>query len=228
MIWFACKQCGKRHQRPDEAAGSLVFCACGQANRVPWESTAPPPEDQGEAPRPRDEDEDRSRAPRRRRAPVRRREPGYCLNHEGDTAGHTCPDCGEEFCGRCVVEFQGRVLCGPCKNLRVRNLQRPARVVPLAIFALVAGLVSAPVLFCVTFTPLGLDASDEARAVWGVVGMILPGVALALSLLALREIESKPQAGGRALALTGAACAVAGLLWSLSVSGVMVSRLLQG
>jgi hypothetical protein len=218
MIWFACKQCGKRHERPDEAAGTLVFCGCGQANRVPWESTAPaPPEGEAKAP-----------PPRRRRPEPRRRDPGYCLNHEEAAAQHTCPDCGEAFCGRCVVEFQGRVLCGPCKDLRVRNLQRPARVVPLAIFSLVAGLVSAPVLFCATVMPLTLEASDEARAAWGLVGMVLPGVALALSLLALREIESKPQAGGRALALTGAACAVAGLLWSLSVSGVMVARLLQG
>jgi len=35
MIWFACKQCGKRHKQPEDAAGSLIFCECGQANRVP-------------------------------------------------------------------------------------------------------------------------------------------------------------------------------------------------
>src|ERR1700730_18686293 len=38
MIWFACKLCGNKQSRSDEQAGSLVFCTCGQANRVPWES----------------------------------------------------------------------------------------------------------------------------------------------------------------------------------------------
>ena len=44
MIWFACKQCGKRHSRAESSIGTLIFCECGQANTVPWESTveAPP------------------------------------------------------------------------------------------------------------------------------------------------------------------------------------------
>src|SRR5262245_43586005 len=50
MIWFPCKTCGKKHKRPDEAAGSLVFCSCGEANRVPWESTTTADEVPTEAP----------------------------------------------------------------------------------------------------------------------------------------------------------------------------------
>src|ERR687892_749265 len=42
MIAFACKKCGQRHSRPDSQAGSMVFCDCGQGNRVPWTSTAVP------------------------------------------------------------------------------------------------------------------------------------------------------------------------------------------
>jgi hypothetical protein len=42
MIWFACKSCGAKASRPDSEAGALVFCSCGQANRVPFTSTVPP------------------------------------------------------------------------------------------------------------------------------------------------------------------------------------------
>ena len=48
MIWFACKQCGKVHSRPESAAGAMVFCDCGQGCIVPWESTAPEPEAEAE------------------------------------------------------------------------------------------------------------------------------------------------------------------------------------
>ena len=39
MIWFECKQCHKKLNRPDNQAGSLVFCTCGTNLRVPWNST---------------------------------------------------------------------------------------------------------------------------------------------------------------------------------------------
>ena len=41
MISFACSKCGKRDSRPDSQSGTLVFCACGQSNRVPWPSASP-------------------------------------------------------------------------------------------------------------------------------------------------------------------------------------------
>jgi hypothetical protein len=48
MIWFTCKKCGKTHGRGENSAGTMIFCACGHGNTVPWESTtaepvAPPP-----------------------------------------------------------------------------------------------------------------------------------------------------------------------------------------
>ena len=43
MIWFACKQCGKTHGRPDSAIGATIFCDCGCGLLVPWESTAAEP-----------------------------------------------------------------------------------------------------------------------------------------------------------------------------------------
>lgn len=208
MIRFACKSCGKRHRQPTDAAGSLVFCSCGQANRVPWESTAPAVDDEDD-PGPR------------------RRDSGRCLNHEDAATTATCPDCGEAFCPRCVVEFQGRQLCAPCKNYRVRQLQRPPRVSGLAIGALVAGLVSAPFVFCVTLVPL---QSGSPGVLFGcaVAGMAIGAAALLLGLAGLRQVEAKAGRGGRGLAMTGAACGAAGLLWSLSLAVIMASRLVGG
>jgi hypothetical protein len=42
MIWFPCKHCGKVHGRPENSAGTMIFCDCGQGVTVPWESTAAP------------------------------------------------------------------------------------------------------------------------------------------------------------------------------------------
>jgi hypothetical protein len=238
MIWFACKQCGKRHRQPADAAGSLIFCECGQANRVPWESTVPAPEKPAgsEGPRPRpqrrrwseadDEDED-DPSPRRRHSGTRRHDRSRCLNHEDTASAETCPDCGEAFCPRCVVEFEGLQLCGPCKNYRVRRLQRPPRVPGLAIGALVAGIGSAPLIFCITVAPL---QSESPGAMFGcaVVGMGIGLAALLLGLAGLRQAEGKAAMGGRGLAMTGAACGAAGLLWSLSLAVITASRLVQG
>src|SRR5438552_17123363 len=113
MIWFACRQCGKTQGRPDEEAGSLIFCHCGASNRVAWESTveAPPQpvgwvesskatEAQG-ADAPHSEGEtipfgdDSPRARTSRRAAVRERNPAYCLNHQDVVKQQACVDCGE-------------------------------------------------------------------------------------------------------------------------------------
>jgi hypothetical protein len=220
MIWFACKRCGKRHKQPVEAAGSLVFCECGQSNRVPWESTVPAPrEPAGPEPRP---------GPRRRnRREPRPRDPAYCLNHEEAMSVHTCPDCGEAFCARCLIEFQGLRLCGPCKNFRVRKLQRRPQIAGMAIAALVVGLVCAPLIFCFTLTAIG---TREPRniVVAGVIGMVMGVAALVLGLVGLRQAEGAAGRGGQGMAMTGAALGTAGLLWSLSLVILMAGRLLEG
>ncbi len=216
MIWFTCKQCGKTHKRPEEAAGTLVYCTCGEGNRVPWESTAPPQE---EPPRPEPAEPRQDEWPRRRPREERVRDPEYCFNHEEAPATQTCADCGEPFCGACVVTMQDRVLCGPCKNFRVRTLQRPKRVSVLAVLALVAGLASGPFTFCLSlplFNPQtgGLTGTTAALAA---AGLVLPLATLVLGIFALREIETKREVGGRGTAVTGMATAAAGLLWCLAI-----------
>src|SRR5262245_49304986 len=128
MIWFACKQCGKRHSRAESSIGTLIFCDCGQSNTVPWESTVeappvvempepdlppslpPPPRlnpvpvgEERVPPRRREPDREPERLPTRpgRRAAPRRRDPRFCLNHEDTPMQKTCADCGDAFCGDC-------------------------------------------------------------------------------------------------------------------------------
>jgi hypothetical protein len=142
-------------------------------------------------------------------------------------AQETCADCGETFCPRCLVEFQGQRLCGPCKDHRVRKLQRPPRIPGLAIGALAAGLGSAPLVFCITVVPLP-SGNASAMLACAVVGMMIGAAALLLGLAGLRQAEAKPARGGQGLAMTGTACGVAGLLWSLSLAVLLASRLVQG
>jgi hypothetical protein len=184
MIWFECKKCHKKHGKADNLAGTLVFCECGQGNRVPWSSTIPepPPElpkesqrkprwPDEDAPgprwsRPRDpesDDQDQPAQPRepddlplrRKQVRLRRVRPGFCFHHEEDASETNCEECRIPFCSRCVVPLQGRTLCGPCKNFRIAALGRPARIPPLAPIALLVGLVSGPVCLVLTFLALG-------------------------------------------------------------------------
>jgi hypothetical protein len=246
MIWFACKQCGKRHGRAEGLAGTLVFCECGQGNRVPWSSTAPEP-DPAEAPPapapappprprswspPRDDDDRRGPdlpAPRRRRE-ARRPNPAYCLNHDDDASEQTCADCRCSFCSACVVSLQGRTLCGPCKNFRVRGINRPAQVSAMAIVSFVVALVSGPVSFIVGLMAVGANAENNSAlgVLLCLLALALPGVALALAWLALRDIETRAQVGGRALAATGATTALAGVLWAVGIATMMITRQIQG
>ncbi len=231
MIWFACKDCGKRHHRPEEAAGTLVFCTCGAGNRVPWESTVPagaeepaapvpiPATPWGGAARPAAEPEDDEPPPRPGRRPVTRtRDPGKCFNHPDAPSTRTCDDCREPFCDGCVVTLQGRTLCGPCKNFRLRLQEQSPAPSPFAILALVAGLLSGPWGFCVMS---GLAGGNQLGPgvveTFGALGIGCPLVALGLGLKALWDVNRQPRLGGRGLAVTGMTVAATGLLWCLGL-----------
>lgn len=214
MIWFTCKQCGKRHGRPDETSGSLLFCECGQANRVPWDSTAlePPTLEPADA------------RPSSRPAP-RTRDPGRCLNHPSEPSETRCLACGEAFCAGCIVTLQGATLCGPCKNYRLQRLQRPPRLSGLALVALILGLVSGPLAFCLSMMPLAQpQGPSDSAVIFGLIGAVIPFGALIVGLLALREIDNNPQVGGRALAMTGTGTALLGLLWCLAIVLILIGR----
>jgi hypothetical protein len=255
MIWFTCKSCNKKHGRAESLSGTLVFCECGTGNRVPWQSTTtapetpppppprpappqpprmppPPPMPLGRRPPPVDDDDYSPPADilRPRRTNVfRRRKPGFCFNHDEIATEAQCADCKEWFCPNCATTLQGKTLCGPCTNYRVRAVGRPARLSPLALIALLVGLVSGPVSFC-----LPLIGAGGGRAQLGVtialcvVGLLLPAGGLFLSLWALRDVESKPYVSGRALALTGASSSLVGVLWCVTLAFLMVFKQVQG
>jgi hypothetical protein len=162
--------------------------------------------------------------PRRREA--RRPNPAYCLNHDDKASEHTCADCKCPFCSACVVNLGGQTLCGPCKNFRIRGLHRPSRMTALSIIAAVVALVGGPLTFCLTMVgvnpAINTQGSVALSIVMCLVGLLVPAGGLVLGWLALREIDTKPNAGGRALALTGAVTSTAGILWCLMMAVLTV------
>ncbi len=232
MIWYTCKGCGKKQKRPPEAAGTLVFCTCGQSNRVPWDSTTEPEAEslpESLPPRRAAPDLDDRREERRspRHSEPRRRNPAYCLNHDEITPEHKCADCGERFCPRCVVTFQGVVLCGPCKNFRVRGLQRPLSITVLSVVAPVIGLLATVFLFFLFVLPVSLDAEPLTRTLLTLLGLIVALAALGLGVFAVWQIDSQAGRGGRGYAMIGVAFGLASLLWAIGVLVTMAVRVIR-
>jgi hypothetical protein len=242
MIWFGCKKCGKRHGRAENLAGTMIFCECGHGNRVPWMSTAPEPEapaqpvpPRARVPAPAEPEERRPPEPplpsRRPARPFRKVRPESCFNHDEQASSAVCAECRLHFCPACVVTLRGRTLCGPCKNFLIRGSSCPARVLPLAVLALVVCLVSGPVTLILTLLAIGLQASEGVTGgavLLCLVSLVLPGAGLVLAGMALKQIEVRPQTGGRGLATGGAAAAAAGVLWAVTVAVVAVCKVWQG
>ncbi len=263
MIWFSCKQCGKKHHRSDTQAGTMIFCDCGQGLRVPWASTIAEPEVPDEPEPiparpvppaqpvpparavPVDDSNDvphrpsvplppspPSSMPVRRPRTYRKVNPDYCFNHDESAKTHHCSDCRLPFCDSCVVSFKGQMLCGPCKNFRLRALNRPPRVSVLAVVAVIVGLAAGPIALCLgsaTMNPqLNPQGSTILAVVLSLVGMIIPAGAITLGGFALREIESKPNVGGRGMAMTGLFMGLAGVLWNLAVCTLVIVQQVTG
>jgi hypothetical protein len=214
MIWFACKQCGKTHGRPEHSIGAMIFCDCGQGLTVPWVSTAPEPPNAAAleaaqttpaaaAPtaeplnfdlpppsRPRQpEPPPRSRRSRKGRGEP---DPTVCFNHDTLPKQHVCPECDLSFCNACVTTFRGRLLCGPCKNYEARLLQQAPRVSGWALTSFFVAFFTALFVFWV------------GRGYW-VLGTLLALQAFAVlaGVTALRRIDRDHRIGGRSQAITG-------------------------
>jgi hypothetical protein len=210
MIWFSCKKCDKTHGRPETAIGATIFCECGAGLIVPWESTAaeppapaplpdrPPPYKLDPVtfdPVPAKPGPPPLRA--RKRSRMSQRDPQFCFNHEHVSRHERCADCGESFCAACLVTFEGASLCGPCKNYRVKNLQRSLPPSNLSIVSLLVALATGAI------TVKLLMGGQTGFPWWSLVALLPQGVVVTLAILALREAEKDPKIGGRALALTG-------------------------
>ena len=218
MIWFACRQCGKTQGRPDEEAGTLIFCPCGVSNRVPWESSVPEPAPESLESReaqgvdiPRSEGDvppipfvdDSPPAKTSRRPAIRERNPAYCLNHQDLVKQQSCVDCGEGFCDDCIMTFQGKVLCGPCKNFRMRQMHRPTELSLLALFSPIVAVAGG---FAALF--MSAIAVHSGAPGLGFLSVAPQLGAFGLGLAAMRRIENDPFLKGRPLAMTGMIAAV--------------------
>lgn len=164
--------------------------------------TPPPRADrwapEGDEPEERRDRRERERPPaagRDRRGP---RDPNACLNHDNRVKQNSCADCGEGFCAMCLVTFQGKMLCGPCKNFRTRLLQKPLQVSFLSWFSVVLALVLGPLALCVL--PLG---ASTWTVLWTLLAILPQAAAIVLAVLAWRGVEREPSLGGRGLAVTG-------------------------
>lgn len=212
MIWFSCKQCGKVHGRAENSIGATIFCECGQGIVVPWESTVeepkgppvppplswsppplklepvvfePPPARPGPPP------------PGRRRGRRAQRDPQFCFNHQEVPQQAACADCGENFCLECLVSFQGQSLCAPCKNYRVRLLQRTQPAPRFALLSVSLALLTGPVALCL------LPISQRGFPWAALLALVPQLVALVLGSLAWRAADQENSPGGRSLAITG-------------------------
>jgi hypothetical protein len=234
MIWFACSKCGKTHGRPQETSGVMIFCDCGNGLTVPWSSTAPEPADapQAEAPvvpelvpmtfdvpagpklppprnppkpPPLEDDE-----PVRRRGRAEKRDPDYCFNHQRLPMTRVCSDCKEAFCGKCLVEFQGATLCGPCKNFRTRKLELPSPNSKLASASLIIALIAGPLSIClITFS------QSSGIRILSLMALLPQLAALGLGIWAIRMAEKSRKLGGQSLAVTGVATAALTTVFAL-------------
>jgi hypothetical protein len=165
----------------------------------------------------------------RPRKEAKRINANFCLVHDEKPSEHTCKDCQLRFCSSCVVMLQGDTLCGPCKNFRLRGRHRPTPVPALAIISAVAGLIFLPAGFCLSFLGvMGQVAPGAGQSgfgfLTGAVGFVLPLMGLILGGVALWQIETKPNVGGRFYAMTGTAAGLVGTIWSTTVVVIMIIK----
>jgi hypothetical protein len=220
MIWFSCQKCGKALSRPEASAGAFVFCDCGQGAVVPWESTIeepiqplpmeqPPATPQPLRPIPVSEEQiPKTRRPGPpplprqgersigRRAPEHR-DAGQCFNHQDRPVVRKCDACGEGFCTDCLVLLRGATLCGPCKNYRLKQTDKPPALSAKATSGVILAVAAAPLVMCLW--PFGNNVFSVLVAMLGLIAEL---AAIVLGVLAMRETEANPRIVGRSLAIT--------------------------
>jgi hypothetical protein len=85
-----------------------------------------------------------------------------------------------------------------------------------------------PFAFCLPLFAVGASANGELQPAptlfLGCIAIAFPLTAFTLGLLALRNIEGKPDQGGRALALTGTVTGGVGVLWCLVVYSAVLLK----
>jgi hypothetical protein len=98
-----------------------------------------------------------------------------------------------------VTRYHGRVLCGPCKNFRIRKQELPAAQSLSA---------SASLLLAIFFGFLGMCILTWARdstpaRVFSAIFLFIQLLALALGAWAFWRAEKQSKVGGQTMALAG-------------------------
>src|SRR5262249_10256763 len=101
---------------------------------------------------------------------------------------------------------------------RIRDLQRPPRVSPLAIVAFVGALLTGPLGFCLLSVGTGFKAPT-----FGLLGVVPPVIVFVLGFRALREVEADPRLSGRALAMSAVVTALVGAFF-MAILPFLVQR----
>jgi hypothetical protein len=104
-------------------------------------------------------------------------------------------------------------------------------VAPLAVVAVCVAPVTGFIAFILTFFGFGFQVQDGMTGVAVAVCLLGAGLSaggLALGAVALRQVETRPDTGGRALAAGGATAGLVGTLWALTVALVVVCKAFQG
>lgn len=139
-----------------------------------------------------------------------------CFNHTSVDKTGICAACGLSFCDRCLMNFRGETLCAPCKNYRTRLLQRRPESSKLALASFLVALAAGPIL-------VALQAMTKSRAsthfLW--LGLLLPLIALAAGVMAVRWLNRGEKRAGQHLAVSGISLAavVAFMTMLLAVYG---------
>lgn len=140
---------------------------------------------------------------RPRRGRTEKRDPDYCFNHQRRPKVQTCLECGEGFCADCMVQFQGSLLCGPCKNFRARKEELPPVASSMANASLIITLICGPLMMCFVLASPG----NDAMRVLSWLSLLPQMLALGLGAWALRDAERDKKVGGQWVAVTGVATA---------------------
>jgi hypothetical protein len=90
-----------------------------------------------------------------------------CRNHREVATDSLCDDCGQPYCGDCLVPIQGKRLCGLCKAQAVRDLTRRTmtldRKADEALAVALIGLLCFPYLFAPLAIIRGVQALRTYR-----------------------------------------------------------------
>ena len=120
-----------------------------------------------------------------------------CQNHPAIVAAAPCASCGQPFCDSCLVQFQGRRVCGPCRNLLLAQAQgyRADGIQPSAPPTVVDHIIPARNPMALIGYYLGVFSLIPC------VGNLLGPAALVLGILALRARRRDRNLPGAAHAL---------------------------